>query len=150
MLSLTLKMAKYISMIKKSLTNASLYDIIKTERKKERIKIMTTTKIIPAKILAKELGIETTAEKNEKRKIKIAEIKDSLIETINENLKKRKWALVQIERDLLNRTNLTREELIAIGKELAKEYKKAGYQILAEKEYSENNYYKFYSFRIEF
>lgn len=118
------------------------------ERKRE-IK-MTTTKIIPAKILAKELGIETTAEKNEKRKIKIAEIKDSLIETINENLKKRKWALVQIERDLLNRTNLTREELIAIGKELAKEYKKAGYQILAEKEYSENNYYKFYSFRIEF
>ena len=56
---------------------------------------MTTTKIIPAKILAKELGIETTAEKNEKRKIKIAEIKDTLIETINENLKKRKWALVQ-------------------------------------------------------
>ena len=87
---------------------------------------------------------------HEKRKIKIAEIKDSLIETINENLKKRKWALVQIERDLLNRTNLTREELITIGKELAKEYKKAGYQILAEKEYSENNYYKFYSFRIEF
>lgn len=111
---------------------------------------MTTTKIIPAKTLAKELGIETTAEKNEKRKIKIAEIKDSLIEAINENLKKRKWALVQIKRDLLTRTNLTREELVTIGKELAKEYKKAGYQILAEKEYSENNYYKFYSFRIEF
>lgn len=135
--------------LKKGLTNSSLCDIIKTEKRKREI-TMTTTKIIPAETLAKELGVER---KNEK----IIRLKNRFISQIIEELKELKYSDFIIGSETFSPfraedrayLNFTREQLIEIVQELAKEFKEAGYEV-KEYRYADTNRKCYYSMYVEF
>lgn len=111
---------------------------------------MTTTKIIPAKILAKELGVE-------RRNEKIIRLKNRFIKQIIEELKELKYSDFIIGNDTFSPLraedraylNFTREELIEIVKELAKEFREAGYEV-KEYKYADTNRKCYYSINVEF
>lgn len=121
------------------------------DRKKEREnKKMTTTKIIPAETLAKELGVE-------RRNEKIIRLKNRFIKQIIEELKELKYSDFIIGNDTFSPLraedraylNFTREELIEIVKELAKEFREAGYEV-KEYKYADTNRKCYYSINVEF
>ena len=111
---------------------------------------MTTTTIISANEFAKKLGIPTEEDIIILKEKSKEDFKNDLIEEINLNLEEYKCSPVVLTREHCNLTKMTREELVTFGKQLANEFKKAGYLVAHEYEYKSSNKEKYYSFGIGF
>lgn len=111
---------------------------------------MTTATIIPADTLAKELGIE-------RKSAKIIKLKNRFINQIMGELKEKKKCDFTIGNDTFSPFDATdrpylsleREELVNLAKELATNFKEAGYNV-SEYQYASSNRKSYYSMVIEF
>ena len=122
----------------------------KDTTKERNLTTMTTTTIIPANTLAKELGIE-------RKDTKIIKLKNRFINQIISELKEKKVCDFVIGNNTFSffdpadkpYLNLSREDLIKVAKELAADFEKAGYNV-SEYEYASSNRKNYYSIVIEF